>query len=70
MTAQTRPVRDLAPAVDEQGRLVVSEHEESSVRGLYAAGDIVRGLNQIAVAEGEAAIAAAAIRNRLAANPC
>ena len=37
----------------------------TSVDGLYAAGDVVRGLNQIAVATGEAAIAATAILNRL-----
>jgi thioredoxin reductase (NADPH) len=37
----------------------------TSVEGLYAAGDLVRGLNQIAVATGEAAIAATAMHNRL-----
>jgi thioredoxin reductase (NADPH) len=35
------------------------------VKGLYAAGDLVRGLNQIAVAVGEAAIAATAVHNAL-----
>lgn len=33
--------------------------------GLYAAGDVVRGLNQIAVATAEAAVAATDIHNRL-----
>jgi thioredoxin reductase (NADPH) len=68
VTAQTRPVRGLGPAVDDHGRLWVGEHQETSVAGLYAAGDIVRGLNQISVAEGEAAIAATAIHNRLQLN--
>jgi len=49
----------------EDGNLVVDAHQMTSVDGLYAAGDVVRGLNQIAVAAGEAAIAATAIHNRL-----
>jgi thioredoxin reductase (NADPH) len=51
--------------LSEDGRLVVDDHQETSVRGLFAAGDLVRGLNQISTAEGEAAIAATAIHNRL-----
>ena len=45
--------------------LVVDSHQATSVRGLYAAGDVVRGLNQITVAGSEAAIAATAIHNAL-----
>jgi thioredoxin reductase (NADPH) len=52
-------------AQDELGNLVVDTHQQTSVTGLFAAGDVVRGLNQIAVASGEAAIAATAIHNRL-----
>jgi thioredoxin reductase (NADPH) len=51
--------------LDAQGRLVVDEHQNTSVSGLYAAGDLVRGLNQLTVAEAEAAIAATDIHNRL-----
>ncbi len=51
--------------VDAADRLYVDGHQETSIPGLFAAGDLVRGLNQIAVAEGEAAIAATAIHNRL-----
>ena len=51
--------------VDEDGRLSVDDHQQTSVPGLYAAGDVVKGLNQIAVATSEAAIAATAIHNRL-----
>jgi thioredoxin reductase (NADPH) len=50
---------------DEEGNLVVDAHQMTSVDGLFAAGDVVRGLNQISVAVGEAAIAATAIHNRL-----
>jgi len=51
--------------LDPQGCVVVDTHCESSVPGLYAAGDVVSGLDQIAVAVGHAAIAATAIHNRL-----
>jgi thioredoxin reductase (NADPH) len=37
----------------------------TTVEGLYAAGDLVRGLNQMTVAEAEAAVAATGIHNRL-----
>lgn len=50
---------------DKERRLYVDEHQQTSVPGLYAAGDLVRGLNQISTAQGEAAIAATAIHNRL-----
>ena len=60
---------ELAAALDcrlaEDGRLDVDLHQQTSVPGLYAAGDIVRGLNQIAVATAEAAVAATAIHNGL-----
>jgi thioredoxin reductase (NADPH) len=68
VTAQVKLVRDLGAELDD-GRLVVDGHQQTSVPGLYAAGDVVRGLNQIAVAEGEAAVAAAAIHNSLPPNP-
>jgi len=49
----------------DDGCFLCDAHQRTSVTGLYAAGDVVRGLNQIAVAAGEAAIAATAIHNRL-----
>ena len=52
---------------DGTGRLIVGAHQETSVPGLYAAGDLVRGLNQISVAQGEGAIAATDVHNALAA---
>jgi thioredoxin reductase (NADPH) len=51
---------------DEDGYLGVDRHQQTSVPGLYAAGDVVKGLNQIAVAVGGAAIAASAIHLALA----
>ncbi|MFC5548936.1 NAD(P)/FAD-dependent oxidoreductase [Massilia aerilata] len=45
--------------------LVVDEHYATSVPGLYAIGDVVVGLNQIAVATGGAARAAVRIHNQL-----
>ncbi len=64
-TSQTALAQSLGARLDASGRLYVTEHQATSVEGLYAAGDVVRGLNQISVAEGEATIAATAIHNRL-----
>jgi thioredoxin reductase (NADPH) len=47
------------------GQLEVDAHQQTSVDGLYVAGDVAVDLNQIAVATGHAAIAATAIHNRL-----
>jgi len=59
----------LGARVDEQDELIVDSHQMTSVKGLYAIGDIVSALNQIAVAVGHAAVAATAIHNRLPRNP-
>jgi thioredoxin reductase (NADPH) len=56
---------DAGARLDAEGRLIVSQHQETSIPGLYAAGDVVRGLNQISTAEGEGAIAATDIHNSL-----
>jgi thioredoxin reductase (NADPH) len=59
---------DLAIALgakhDEAGGLIADDHNRTSVKGLYAAGGVVRGLDQIVVAMGHAAIAATDIHNR------
>ena len=55
----------LGAACDENSQLIVSSHCETSVSGLYAIGDVVRGLNQVVVAAAEGAIAATHIHNRL-----
>ena len=48
------------------GCLVVDDHQRTSIAGLYAAGDVARGLDQISHAMGEAGVAATTIRNDLA----
>jgi thioredoxin reductase (NADPH) len=52
-------------ALDERACVVVDAHQQSSVDGVYSAGDVVSALDQISVAMGHAAIAATAIHNRL-----
>jgi thioredoxin reductase (NADPH) len=47
------------------GQLEVDAHQQTTVPGLYVAGDVALDLNQISVAAGHAAIAATAIHNRL-----
>ena len=54
-----------AEASDE-GCLTVDSHQRTSVPGLFAAGDVVQGLDQISSAMGMAGVAATAIRNLLA----
>lgn len=44
----------------------VDDHQRTSVPGLYAAGDVVLGLDQISHAMGEGGVAATTIRNDLA----
>lgn len=48
-----------------KGELIVDCFQQTSVAGLYAAGDIVSGLNQICVAQAQGAIAASAINSLL-----
>ena len=55
----------LGAQAEDDGQLVVDDHLQTTVPGLYAAGDVAAGLNQISVAYGHAAIAATAIHNRL-----
>jgi thioredoxin reductase (NADPH) len=65
ITPQVKLARALGVGLDAGGRVKVDDAQETSVRGVFAAGDVVRGLNQITVAAGEAAIAATAVHNRL-----
>jgi thioredoxin reductase (NADPH) len=52
----------------DAGCLIVDDHLQTTVPGLYAAGDIVSDLHQIAVGTGHAAIAATHIHNNLPRN--
>jgi thioredoxin reductase (NADPH) len=51
-----------------QGNLRVDDYQQTTVPGLYAAGDVVTDLHQLTVATGHAAIAATAIHNKLPRN--
>ena len=50
----------------DTGSIVVDSHQRASVPGVYAAGDVVLGLDQISHAVGEGGVAATTIRNDLA----
>jgi thioredoxin reductase (NADPH) len=56
----------LGVVLSEGGGILTDRHQETAVRGVFAAGDVVEGLDQIASACGQAAVAATAIHNRLA----
>lgn len=55
----------LGAHVSEDGCPTVDHHQRTSIAGLYAAGDVVLGLDQISHAMGQASVAATAIRNDL-----
>ena len=56
----------LGARLSEVGCVGVDAHQRTSVPGLYAAGDVVIGLDQISHAMGEGGVAATTIRNDLA----
>lgn len=53
-------------AISNEGCLMVDTHQRTNVAGLYAAGDVVIGLDQISHAMGQSGVAATTIRNDLA----
>ena len=55
----------LGAELDPLGNIVADAHGRTRVQHLYAAGDVVRALDQIGVAVGQAAIAATAVHNSL-----
>jgi thioredoxin reductase (NADPH) len=57
----------LGALLTEDGCIKVDAHQRTSVTGVYAAGDVVIGLDQISHAMGEAGVAATTLRNDLAA---
>lgn len=62
---RTQLARSLGVVLDENGTIATDPHGRTNVSNVYAAGDVVRALDQIAVAVGHAAIAATAIHNSL-----
>jgi thioredoxin reductase (NADPH) len=61
--------RQVGARCDEAGDILVDACLRTSVPGVFAIGDVVKALNQIAVATGHAAIAASAIHNELPHRP-
>jgi thioredoxin reductase len=55
--------------MDGSGKIITDAQQQTSVSGLYAAGDVTAGLCQIAVATGEGATAASHIHSQLASVP-
>jgi thioredoxin reductase (NADPH) len=58
----------LGAAQNDVSSLIVDAHQQTTVRGLYAIGDVVSDLHQIAVGTGHAAIAATRIHHELPRN--
>ena len=56
----------LGAATVDAGCITVDDHQRTTVPGLYAAGDVVLGLDQISHAMGEGGVAATTLRNDLA----
>lgn len=54
-------------AATDDGCLEVDDHQRTSIPGLFAAGDVVKGLDQISNAMGQAGVASTTIRNMLGA---
>lgn len=64
--AHSELATSLGACVTDEGCIKVDSHQRTSVAGLYAAGDVVIGLDQISHAMGQAGVAATTIRNDLA----
>ena len=58
-------IQALGLRTGEDRCVMTGKHQQLGLKGLYAAGDLVSGLDQISVAMGHAAIAAVAIHNDL-----
>lgn len=58
-------IGQLGLRTDAEGCILTDGHQRLGLEGLYAAGDVVAALDQIAVAMGHAAIAATAMHNDL-----
>ena len=52
--------------LSESRCIITDDHQRTSVEGLYAAGDVVKGLDQISHAMGQGGVASTTIRNDLA----
>lgn len=68
-SARTDLAAGLGVRLAEGGCIVVDAKQKTSIESVYAIGDITDGLDQIAVAMGEGAVAATAIHKELSAEP-
>ena len=62
---QTALAEQLSAQLAQEHTIETDKHQRTSVDGVFAAGDVVHALDQIAVAFGHAAIAATAMHNLL-----
>lgn len=60
---RTQIAANLGVGLAPDGRILTSPHQETSVPNVYAAGDVVTGLNQLAVAMAQGEIAASRIHS-------
>ena len=65
LRARSSLAASLGAEHDADGMLATDDHQRTSVPDLWAVGDVVKGLAQISVAMGQAAIAATDINNSL-----
>ena len=63
---RSRLAVDLGADAGDDGCMHVDDHQRTTIPGLYAAGDVVIGLDQISHAMGAAGVAATTMRNDLA----
>jgi thioredoxin reductase (NADPH) len=66
-TAHSELAGAMGAGLTDEGCIKVDAHQRTNLPGLYAAGDVVIGLDQISHAMGEAGVAATTLRNDLAA---
>lgn len=55
----------LGPLTDPNGCIPFGAFSDGLLSGVYAAGDLIEGLDQISVATGQGAMAATRLHNRL-----
>ena len=63
--ANSRLAEELGLTLTDEACIPLANHMKTSLEGVWAAGDIVAGLDQISVAMGHAAVAATSIHNWL-----
>ncbi len=64
LIARSDIAKKLGASHAEDGALEVDVHHETTIAGLYAAGGVVKGLDQVVIAMGHAAVAATAVHNK------